>query len=69
MFMCAMVRIFIFGERWNVPFNSAVAWLNGTLQLLPHENILTISNCTHKHSLFVYYKIYRTRVLGFENSP
>ena len=32
-----------FGERWNVPFNSAVASLNGTFHLSPHENILTIA--------------------------
>ena len=38
-----MVRIFSFGERWNVPFNSAVALLNGTFHLSPHENILTIA--------------------------
>jgi hypothetical protein len=43
MFMSAMVRIFSFGERWNVPFNSAVASLNGTFHLSPHENILTIA--------------------------
>jgi hypothetical protein len=56
MFIRAMVRIFSFGERWNVPFNSAVASLNRTFHLSPHENILTIA-CTHKHSLFVYYFI------------
>jgi hypothetical protein len=38
-----MVRIFSFDERWNVPFNSAVASLNGTFHLSPHENILTIA--------------------------
>ena len=43
MFLPAMVRIFSFGERWNVPFNSAVASLNGTFHLSPHENILTIA--------------------------
>ena len=37
MFIRAMVRIFSFGERWNVPFNS------GTFHLSPHENILTIA--------------------------
>jgi hypothetical protein len=31
------------GEKWNVPFNSAVASLNGTFHLSPHENILTIA--------------------------
>jgi hypothetical protein len=36
-FIRAMV-IFSFGERWNVPFNSAVASLNGTFHLSPHEN-------------------------------
>jgi hypothetical protein len=38
----AIVRIFSFDERWNVPFNSAVASLNGTFHLLRDENILTI---------------------------
>ena len=38
-----MVRVFSFGERWNVPFNSAVASLNGTFHLSPNENILTIA--------------------------
>jgi hypothetical protein len=50
MFIRAMVRIFSFVERWNVPFNSAVASLNETFHLSPHENILT----TNKHSSFVY---------------
>jgi hypothetical protein len=43
MFIRAMVRIFSFGERWNVPFNSAAASLNRTFHLSPHENILTIA--------------------------
>jgi hypothetical protein len=43
MFMSAMVRIFSFGVRWNVPFNSAVASLNGIFHLSPHDNILTIA--------------------------
>ena len=43
MFMSAMVRIFSFGERCNVPFNSAVASLNGAFHPSPHENILTIA--------------------------
>jgi hypothetical protein len=42
-FIRAMVRIFSFGERWNVPFNLAVASLNGTFHLSPRENILTIA--------------------------
>ena len=42
-FIRAMVRIFSFDERWNVPFNSAVTSLNGTFHLSPHENILTIA--------------------------
>ena len=45
-FIRAMVRIFLFGEgreRWKVPFNSAVASLNGTFHLSRHENILTIA--------------------------
>ena len=36
-FIRAMVRIFSFGERWNVPFNSAVHLSS------PHENIFTIA--------------------------
>ena len=40
-FIRAMVRIFSFGERWNVLFNSAIASLNRTFHLSPHENILT----------------------------
>ena len=42
-FTRAMVRIFSFGERWNVLFNSAIASLNRTFHLSPHENILTIA--------------------------
>ena len=36
-----MEQIFLFGERWNVPFNSAS--LNGTFQLSPHKNICTVA--------------------------
>ena len=43
MFMSAMVRIFSFGERWNVLFNEAIAELNRTFHLSPNENILTIA--------------------------
>ena len=42
-FIRAMVRIFSFGERWNALFNSAIASLNRTFYLSPHENILTIA--------------------------
>ena len=42
-FICTIVIIFSFGERSIVPFNSAMASLNGTINLLPHENILTIA--------------------------
>ena len=38
-----MVKIFSFGERWNVPFHSAVASWNGKFHLSPHENIFTIA--------------------------
>jgi hypothetical protein len=38
MFIRAMVRIFSFGERWNVPFNEATAELNGTFHLSPNAN-------------------------------
>ena len=39
----AIVRIFSFGERLIVPFNEAIAELNGTINLSPNENILTIA--------------------------
>ena len=42
-FIRAIVRMFLFGERLIVPFNSAIASLNGTINLSPHENILTIA--------------------------
>ena len=42
-FIRAMVRIFSFGERWIVLFNSAIASLSRTFHLSPHENILTIA--------------------------
>ena len=42
-FICAVVRISSFGERWNVLFNSAITSLNSTFHLSPHENILTIA--------------------------
>ena len=41
-FIRAIVRIFSFGERLIVPFNSAIA-SDGTINLSPHENILTIA--------------------------
>ena len=43
MFMSAMVRIFSLGERLIVPFNEAIVELNGTTNLSPDENILTIA--------------------------
>ena len=42
-FIRAIVRIFSFGERLIVPFNSAIASLNETINLSPHENILPIA--------------------------
>ena len=42
-FIRAIVRIFSFGERVIVPFNSAIASLNGIINLSPHENILTVT--------------------------
>ena len=41
--MSAMVRIFSWGERLIVPFNEAMAELNGTINLSQNENILTIA--------------------------
>ena len=57
-FVCAMVRIFSFGERWNVLFNSAIASLNRKFHLSPHENILTIA-LINIHYLYI--------IPGFEN--
>ena len=54
MFIRAMVRIFSFGERWNVPFNEATAELNGTFHLSPNENILTIARI-NIHYLYTIY--------------
>ena len=42
-FIRAIVRVFSFSERLIVPFNLAVASLNGTISISPHENILTIA--------------------------
>ena len=42
-FIHVMVRIFLFRERWNVPFNSGIASMNGTFHLSVNENILTIA--------------------------
>ena len=63
-FIRAMVRIFSFGERWNVPFNSAVASLNGTFHLSPHENILTIA-LINIHYLYniSFHQIFRLKKL------
>ena len=49
----AIVRIFSFGERFIVPFNSAIASLNETINLSTHENILTIAviNIHYLHTL------------------
>ena len=58
MFLRAMVRICSFGERWNVPFNSAVASLNGTFHLSPHENILTIALINIHYLYIIYYILY-----------
>ena len=52
-FIRAMVRIFSFAERLIVPFNSAIASLNGTINLSPHENILTIAHTVSRLE-FVY---------------
>ena len=41
--MSAIVRIFSWGERWDVLFNEVIAELNRTFHLSPNENILTIA--------------------------
>ena len=55
-FIRAMVRIFSFGESWNVLFNSAIASLNRTFHLSPYENILTIA-LINIHYLYIIYQI------------
>ena len=42
-FIRTIIKIFSLGERLIVPLNSAVASLNGTINLSLHENILTIA--------------------------
>ena len=54
-FIRAMVRIFSFGERWNVLFNSAIA-SNRTFHLSSHENILTIA-LINIHCLYINLEI------------
>ena len=44
-FVRAMVRIFSFGERWNVLYSTRLSSCHCT-----HSY-----HCTHKHSLSVYY--------------
>jgi hypothetical protein len=48
--------------RWNVPFNSAVASLNGTFHLSPHENILTIA-LINIHYLYTIIQSYFMHVI------
>ena len=52
-FIRAMVKIFLFGKRWNVQFNSHIASLNKTFHLSPHENILTktLINITYLYDI------------------
>ena len=57
-FIRAMVRIFSFGERWNVLFNSAIASLNRTFHLSPHENILTIALINIHYLYNIYASFY-----------
>ena len=61
-FIRAMVRIFSFGERWNVLFNSAIASLNRTFHLSPHENILTIALI----NIHYLYNIYRFKCVHID---
>ena len=60
-FIRVMVRIFSFGERWNVLFNSAIASLNRTFHPSPHENILTIAliNIHYLYNIEAIYKPWR----------
>ena len=56
-FICAMVRIFSFGERWNdsnqLRFTSDI----GTLHLSPHENVLIIAliNIHYLYNIYVWF--------------
>ena len=56
-FSRAIIRIFSFGERLIVSFNSAIASLDGTINLSPHENVLTIALINIHH---LYIQIYYT---------
>ena len=54
-FIRAIVRIFSLSEKLILPLNSAIASLNGTINLSPHENILTIALI----NIYYLYIIYR----------
>jgi hypothetical protein len=56
MFFRAIVRIFSFGERWNVPFNEATAELNVTFHLSPNENTLTIARINSHYLFYIILK-------------
>ena len=56
MFIRAMVRIFSFGERWNVP----VASSNGTFHLSPNENILTIAQINIHYLYTIIYNMLKS---------
>ena len=52
--MSAMVQIFSWGERWNVPFNEAKpSWMEYFI-FSPNETICSIARMK-KHALFVLY--------------
>ena len=51
-FIRAMVSIFSFSERWNVPFSSAIVSLIGTYHFSPHENILITIAVINIHYLY-----------------
>ena len=64
-FIRAVVRIFSFGERWNVLFNSAIASLNRTFHLSPHENILTIA-LINIHYLYNIFAVESVKICHFK---
>ena len=68
-FIRAIVRISSFGGRLIVPFNSAIASLNGAINLSPNENILPIA-LINIHYLyngqFAQYRVSKKKLMPFQ---
>ena len=63
-FIRAIVRIFSFGERLIVPFNLAIASLNGTINVSSHKNILTIALINVHYLYNIIYKTKKSALLA-----